>query len=167
LWRGSAESFVDLHPPGWDSSALAGVSGDIQVGIARPVSDSSQAHAALWRGSAESLVDLTPTGFNFAVAWAAAGDFQVGYGYGQQTRGQEHALLWKGTAESMVDLHQFLPSSLQFSDSQATAIAEDGTIVGYAGQQAILWTPVVPEPTAGVLVACGLICLFSICRRRE
>jgi hypothetical protein len=167
LWRGTAESFVDLHPAGWYESALAGGSGDIQVGIVRKTSSFSDTRAAVWRGSADSFVDLHPQGFSFSLAWAAAGNFQVGYGVGPSIF--EHALVWNGTADSVVDLHQFLPPTLRFVfSSQATGIAEDGTIVGYAGQYdyAILWTPIVPEPDSGAIFALGLI-LTSLLPRRH
>src|SRR5262245_52955229 len=32
LWNGTAESFVDLNPPGFETSFIYGVSGDHQVG---------------------------------------------------------------------------------------------------------------------------------------
>jgi len=64
LWRGSAESFVDLTPKGHESAHASGCArgqqvGHVQVKATTASGAGSMAtRAALWRGSPESFVDL-------------------------------------------------------------------------------------------------------------
>jgi hypothetical protein len=107
-------------------------------------------HALLWNGTAASVVDLHPAGFSDSNATAVSGAGQVGYGYSE---GSNHAFLWSGTAASALDLHPFLSDlGPVFTDSTATAIDDNGTIVGIATDAdfhdyAVMWTPV---PESGV-----------------
>jgi hypothetical protein len=57
LWNGTAESVIDLKPPGFYSSSADGVSGAYQVGSARPAANSYD-HVTLWMGTAASAFDL-------------------------------------------------------------------------------------------------------------
>src|SRR5262249_26031064 len=61
----SAASFVNLHPAGYLSSAVTGISADLQAGwgetsVIDADSDNVQ-HALIWTGSAASVVDLNPS----------------------------------------------------------------------------------------------------------
>jgi hypothetical protein len=99
------------------------------------------------------------------------GGQQVGGGAGTATGNLPHALLWSGTAESVVDLHPFLAGlPINFTESNAAAIASDGSIVGTAGDgistYAVLWTPV-PEPSTAVCLACGLAIASMVCWKRH
>jgi hypothetical protein len=158
LWRGSAASVVDLHPAGFAKSYAYGVSGASQVGF----SESPDFHALLWSGSAASVVDLhPPTGFDHSGAFGVSSAGQVGGGRGTATGGAQHALVWNGSAASAIDLHPYLTGlGPNFTSSNASGIADDGTIIGTAeadsGSYAVLWTPI-PEPSAGVLFACGMV----------
>lgn len=79
LWRGSAESLVDLTPEGHQSGWARGCAGGFQVGHVQ-VRDttasgagSMAAKAALWRGDAASFVDLqrcVPAPWNASTAVA-------------------------------------------------------------------------------------------------
>jgi hypothetical protein len=115
----------------------------------------------MWSGAAGSVVDLHPNGFLFSVASGVSGAGQVGAGAGPITGNEQHALLWNGTPESVVDLHPYLTGlDPDFTTSYASGIAANGTIVGLARagdlNYAVMWTPV-PEPSACVLFACGLL----------
>ena len=95
LWPGTADSAVDLLPPGGFAGAVTGMSGDQQVFIGF---EGGVTRATLWRGTADSAVDLHPlTGFLRTTAEDTNGRQQVGYGQGPATGGAEHALLWNGS----------------------------------------------------------------------
>ena len=80
LWKGSAESFIDLTPKGFEtSSAYSGRQG-YQVGSVRP-KDLTRSEtpgydnrAVLWQGDSNHWFDLNgllePKGYNASVAWA-------------------------------------------------------------------------------------------------
>jgi hypothetical protein len=135
LWRGSAESRIDLHPENAGSSWVWGASGDQQVGQVGV----GGIHAALWRGTAASFVDLNPQGSEFSAAFATDGSHQGGFAQLREGTGYVfHATLWSGSPESMVDLH---PAGAE--DSRVNAVAP-GVQVGLAalasgGVHAALW----------------------------
>jgi len=146
-WTGTASSMVDLNPTGYEVSQATAVSGNSVVGWARVSAATQSNHAMLWLGAAANNVDLNPTGYTFSQAEGVSSAGQVGYGKGSATGNNEHALLWDGTASSVIDLHSYLSGlGPTFIQSQARAIADNGSIVGYAtvtGSDfyAVLWTP--------------------------
>ena len=143
LWRGSADSVVDLTPRGFIESEATSTSSGQQVGSGYSLRDGLM-HALLWRGSAASMVDLG----SGSMAKGTNGREQVGFS-------NEHAVLWHGTAASVVDLHVFLPQGFESSD--AWGIDAVGDIVGSASgpepyssnvsSHAILWRRNVLEPS--------------------
>jgi hypothetical protein len=167
VWHGAPESVVDLHPAGYSGSFAEFSSGDSQVGFG--FIDVEQ-HALLWHGTPESVVDLHPVGFDRSRVSGVSGNRQVGYAENLNRPGPDHAMLWTGTAESAVDLHLSLEGlGIEFRGSQATGIAENGDVVGWAADSsgryyAVLWK-LVPEPSTGVLFCCGLLTLGYIRRR--
>jgi hypothetical protein len=98
LWSGSAESAIDLQPPGASLSHAASADGAQQVGDVLFTTWS----AALWTGSAASWVNLNPAGSDYSIASHVRGGQQVGVA---AVDGALHASLWTGSAESWVDLH--------------------------------------------------------------
>jgi len=97
LWTNTAESWVDLSPPGATYSGLVAVHQGRQVGVYSL--DNGQRRAAIWAGSADSFVDLHPDGALSSEARAVWDDGdQTSVGgyvviptqYGPQT----HAALW-------------------------------------------------------------------------
>ncbi|MCW5946357.1 MAG: PEP-CTERM sorting domain-containing protein, partial [Fimbriimonadales bacterium] len=100
LWRGTAESVVDLDPGGSSTRSTAyDTAGFQQVGA---VSFGGPFHAALWSGTPESFVDLNPPGATSSWAYSVANGQQAGEA---AFSGNGHAVVWHGTAESFVDLN--------------------------------------------------------------
>jgi hypothetical protein len=80
LWRGTAASFTDLTPGGFQTARIFGAAGDLQVGCVRKKDTTpdggtgSDDRAAVWQGSADrwfDLNDLLPSDiYNASTAWA-------------------------------------------------------------------------------------------------
>ncbi len=125
LWRGTADSWVSLHPPRtgiYSPSSLIATDGEWQVGN---VSTANGNHAFLWHGTAASARDLNPTGSTSSVAVSMTswgGGQQVGYA---QVSADYHAFLWRGTAASAVDLN---PLGARYSQAWG---ADGGQQVGF------------------------------------
>jgi len=101
LWRGTAESVVDLHPTGFNFSWANGASEGSQVGVGQWNIDGNF-RALLWNGTAQSVVQLHPPQHFSSSAHGASDSTQVGE---VQTSTGTHAALWRGTSASFVDLH--------------------------------------------------------------
>lgn len=132
LWNGTAESWVDLNPPGADESYAHGTSDGQQAGYATStVGDNQETHAALWNGTAASWVDLHPAG--------ASSSHALGIGDGEQVGMVDwrHASLWRGTAESWVDLHPFDPA---WTESWAWGVS-GGQQVGFVARDELRYDP--------------------------
>ncbi|HZH98177.1 MAG TPA: hypothetical protein VEX38_04335, partial [Fimbriimonadaceae bacterium] len=96
IWRGSASSSLDLHPSGYVSSQVHGLSGSLQVGSATTI-DGEFEHAIIWSGTAESAHDLhsyLPAGFSHSTAYAVAPDGTV-VGVAYDGSFFRHAVMWK------------------------------------------------------------------------
>ncbi len=122
LWRGSAASYVDLHPTqgNWVHSSAFAAFGGFQGGLVED--DKRNRHAALWNGTAESFVDLHPTAEEFgdydSFIYGMTDGVQVGYL--MSPSGEDIlAALWEGTAGSFFNLNSVLPS--KYIASQAWA----------------------------------------------
>jgi hypothetical protein len=137
LWNGSAASYVDLMPSGFDSSVANGTNGIQQIGYGSPIEGHN--HALLWSGSADSYVDLNPSGFSSSCGLGIYGTQQVGYGYSASNR--YHALLWNGSASSYVDLHPngfYSSFALGIYGTQQVGYG-NGSATGYKNH-ALLWS---------------------------
>ncbi|MFI4881959.1 MAG: hypothetical protein ACIAQU_05175, partial [Phycisphaerales bacterium JB064] len=99
LWRGSADTYVNLAPAGSDTSSAYDAHGDIQVGRAAfggvdlPV---------IWMGTAESWSSLLPAGGTSGIVWGVHGDGQAGQ---VKVDGVDRASLWQCSPGSWMDLH--------------------------------------------------------------
>ncbi len=70
-WLGfSADSWVDLHPLGFQASFVTGVSSGQQVGNA--LAGNGDSHAGYWTGTAASWVELNP--IDASSAWVNCSD---------------------------------------------------------------------------------------------
>ena len=96
----TADSWVDLHPLGFQSSMVTGVVPGQQVGNAL-VGD-GHAHAGYWTGTAASWVDLNPTGA--PSAWVNCTNGTTQGGYAQLHGGGDRAVLWFGSRDSVLDM---------------------------------------------------------------
>lgn len=135
LWRGSASSFVNLHPQGYYSSAANAMEGQRVVGYYTPYPGVSP-RAAVWPApSAGSMIDVNPSNWRGSVLHDTNGTRHVGVMIGA---GTIHAGLWEGNSPSAVDLH---PSWAY--DSFAAAM-HDVLQVGFARtggrDHAVRWT---------------------------
>jgi hypothetical protein len=131
IWSDTADSSVDLNPPGASASILYAIAASHQFGSA--VFGSSN-HAGMWSGTAASFVDLNPTGVTDSFINAAAGSQQAGsVGAGLNS----HAAIWFGTAASFIDLNPSGVTSsalLATSGSQQAGIARfNGNSISHAG----------------------------------
>ena len=140
---GPTYQFVDLNPPGAETSTATGIDASEVVGsiAIRLPTGAIQARAVLWTGSNHTVVDLTPTD-TFANGRGISGGHQVGTVLQKpNVENIERAFLWSGSRQSGVDL---TPSG--FSGADATGVWGDhqvgsGVGPGTAGDShALLWS---------------------------
>jgi hypothetical protein len=105
MWKGTAASWVNLHPPGAIESEASGAHGGRQVGWVQR-GDTGLTNASIWRGTAESWVSLHPAHPDalWSRAFGTDGAQQVGY-VTLFPNLMSRAALWRGTADSWVDLN--------------------------------------------------------------
>lgn len=128
-WEGTAASYQDLNPAGYDGSSISGASATDRVGIAlRSVDPDVDQHAFRWAGN--TGFDLHPGSAWFSRASATDGITQVGfYIPTSDFPYRARACLWHGTAASFVDLHALLPP--EYEISEATGVSGK-TVSGWA-----------------------------------
>jgi hypothetical protein len=87
---------IRLHPAGFDSSEVRGVTPTSQGGIA-----SAPPSPSLWAGSSQSWTSLGPP---LGGIWAMSGDHQAG---NILVPNATHAAMWQGVGSSVIDLNPF------------------------------------------------------------
>lgn len=115
LWRGTADSFVDMHPTGdvARSSGFNSMRGSQATGSANFYNDATKTTVTekpvVWNLDTGAYTVINPVSSDVvrAAIFATDGTRQGGQVYLTFNRGW-HASLWSGTSESWVDLH---PSS--------------------------------------------------------
>lgn len=140
FWRGTANSFVSLHIKSATVSVASDTNGPQQVGYtgvdirvrneAKP-RDIRFYSAVVWNSSASDYVYLA-SDYVHSFALAIKGDTVVGYGNTTDAIGTpkfSRAVAWIGPNYDYVNLHAYLPADMQ--TSRATAVDENGNIVGY------------------------------------
>lgn len=143
LWDTNGVPY-DLQPTGsiYNSSRLAGIGGDYQIGTATyPYSGGAFSQAVLWHGSASQYVVLTSPEFQYTVGYGISRDGaqQVGFGRSVASNNTDlRALVWNSSGTDYADL-----SSPEFLYSTAFG-ANDGYQVGGAAlpssnEHAMLW----------------------------
>lgn len=140
LWRGTANSFVDLHVQAYDTSVACDTNGTIQIGyVGLDVRVRNEAHprdirfysAGYWSGTADSFNYLA-SDYRHSFALAIKANTIVGYGNTTDAIGtprDSHAIAWIGDNHDFIDLHALLPADMK--TSRATSVDELGNIVGY------------------------------------
>ncbi len=119
MWSGSAASYVNLHPDGFEQSRALCAQGNLQGGW---VTVNGVGNAALWTGTAASYVSLHPAGTSQSFIQAIDGETQAGYA----SVGFSRASLWRGTPESWVNMHPV----------QVPEISVSAALSAHGGQQA-------------------------------
>lgn len=99
MWKGTADSAVNLTPATYTGGWAMAVAGNYQVGTA---TTSTKTHAFLWNNTADSATSLHPSGYTGSQAVGLFGDKQVG---GATNADGDRAFLWTGTAASGLSLH--------------------------------------------------------------
>jgi len=137
LWRGTSESFVDLHPADerYQASEAIGVGDGQQVGLVMDAEFHNR--AALWAGTATSFVDLAPDGFLNSRAWACAQGLQIGFIQREERGMLIRAALWNGSKDDFLDLQQFLPEAWNASQALGIDIGETKLRIIGTAQQAV------------------------------
>lgn len=130
FWMGTAASWVDLNPLGYESSVALAVSEGEEAGCA--TLSGYITHAGFWNGSSSSWVDLNPDGATQSIARGVSKGQQVGEA--SMADGSQAAVLWNGNANSWVNLS---PAGSRWAGANAI---DDGLVVGYANGRAALWT---------------------------
>lgn len=158
---------MSIHPANSRGSIAHGVYDGQQVG--RTEVPNGERHAALWSGTSASFVNLNPAGATGSEAYAIHNGMQVGY---SEVNGVLRASFWHGTAASWEDLSLALDGS--WGETLARSIWSDGTTISIGGHgvnnitgraEALLWTQVIPEPTAVAILLTGAAALLV--RRRN
>jgi uncharacterized membrane protein len=128
MWTGTAESMVDLTPPGFRAAQPQGFLGEYVVGNARE-SLSEPLHAVLWNRPNNGVTDLTPAGLLVSHVEAAGGGQAVGW------TGTGYAYVWTGVDGSGVDLHpagKLWSYALGTNGRQQVGYVDNGTTVNAA-----------------------------------
>lgn len=139
-WTGNRNSFINLHPRGYDASVASDTDGKVQVGYvgvdvrvrheARPRKVRFNS-AVIWTGS-EDVYEGLFSPYEQSFAKEIEGDTIVGHGNDMDVRltyGPSHAVAWVGPSHSFIDLHAMLPADMR--TSTAAGVDEHGNIVGY------------------------------------
>ena len=137
LWRGSSESYVDLHPSTTElmGSEALGIGDGQQVG--HVWGEDSLQMAAVWSGSPDSYVSLAPDGFVRSTAWRCSRGLQVGWAELNDRGMSAHAMLWGGAAGDYIDLQLVVPEPWNVSQAMDLDIDGDTLRVIGTAQQAV------------------------------
>jgi hypothetical protein len=161
LWKGTPESFTDLHPAGSKGlSYVSSTSGIEQAGFATfdtiirrprrniagpPVFDivnlGPNSHAGIWSLSADSFIDLQPetVGLEFVKSSginSTTGEQQGGYVTLES--GEVHAGIWAGSSNSFIDLHP--PGASSSTVNSTTGSQQAGNVFTGVNLHAAVWS---------------------------
>lgn len=103
VWSGTAGSYIDVQPSGWEFGSIADTDGTHHVGSMRYDEGSTSGHAAYWPKSQKSAINLTPAGDWGSSASAIFGGEQ--FGSVVHPFASVHAAKWSGTAASFENLN--------------------------------------------------------------
>jgi hypothetical protein len=159
LWRGTAATWVDLHPQGAQWSDGWGTFDGQQVGYSRM---SGLYRACVWTGSAESCEDLSTTlgGGNYGdtVARSIWNDgatvFVCGDGFNLAT-GRGETLLWTRTTTPRVVRHPMTTSACLTGSASFRIVAAGPGQLGYRWQVDVGEGTWMDIPQGGLTLPCG------------
>ena len=140
-WSGTADSVVDLSPPGAGQSEAHGVAANMIVGYGYFENTGgeecfSSDHAGYWTDGADSWHELHPAEYHTSQAYATDGVQQVGlvapfYEPCILFYDPPQACVWNGTPESCVNLN---PNGMWYSEARGVS---NGVQVGWVSGPAI------------------------------
>ncbi len=169
LWRGTRESFLDLHPAGAvGNSEVRGVCGPYQVGMVN-------LHAVLWKGTPESLVDLhTVLGTNFASSYAEGvwtdGTIVRICGAAQapwwMNLGTGHAIVWMITPPKLEAVSTTEGLNLSWSSADTEFVLERTTVFDSGSWELFSPTPTLKDGRWVMTVPLTNSCGFFRLRKR-
>ena len=124
MWRGSASTFVDMHPNWASNSSIVDASDGQQVGV---VNQWSTPHAVLWSGTPESIEDLNPEGATSSSMTACEQGLQIGSASFPDEPTTRFGI-WASSKRSFSSLVDVVPEGYQGFSMSDIDVAEDGTI---------------------------------------
>lgn len=138
MWRGTAQSVVNLHPAGAHDSAATSAIPGLQGGWARfgPIG-ARLYNAALWSGSAESFINLHPPGLLESQITGMVEGQQVGWA--SRPGGTSHAAMWHGSAASYIDMHPSWTTVSQILATCGSAQVGWANLGSLGGVRAGIW----------------------------
>jgi len=136
IWRGSAETYVDVHPADFSESMIIDTDGTNQVGY---VAEGETKFAAVWSGSSSSFQNLHPEDADESTALSTDDGLAVGFARYSETCDRQ-PVLWH-LDEERAERLQYPDDSFIFGE--ATDVLGD-IIVGYgftsdSRRHALLW----------------------------
>ncbi len=135
MWKGSAASFVDMHPPQFVNSRISDASDGQQVGT---VNIWNNPQAVLWAGTPDSLTTLHPDAATSSTVSKCEGGLQLGTVIFPDSPTAVLGM-WAGSKDTFTELNIPVPANYTGFSAASFDIAPDGTIsiVGAAVNQVL------------------------------
>lgn len=124
VWSGTASSYIDIQPSGWEYGSVSDTDGQHHVGTLHFDDSSTTSDGHYWPASQKFAIKLTPSG-----DWGSSATcLDAGHQYGSVVHpfATVHAAKWSGTAASFENLNPIGSTWSYISD------ADDGLQVGRA-----------------------------------
>lgn len=136
IWTGTAGSWVDLLPAGFEDGGVSDIHNGVQVGSVSSFGGTFAGQASLWTGTAASWIDLHPPSTLGSTCYGVGGGRQVGYA---DVGGVLHASIWSGSSASWLDLHPPAAALSVAYDVDATGAQQVGYATLGTVDHACLW----------------------------
>jgi hypothetical protein len=139
VWTGPGEQLTDLHPTGFQSSLVVGMSSTQEVGWGTPT-NGNNTNALLWTGLSPNAVNLNPAGYTNSYAYGISGNLIGGMGAPPGSGGSEHALLWNLSNNSSTDLNATNYTSSAVHSVAGNQEAGDAVSAQAGNSHAMIWS---------------------------